>query len=70
MGRAGRDRFERNYLWPDVIDRHYKPLLSRRRTRASQNIPYTPVLQAQVDHAELLTDVARFFNLERSEVGA
>jgi len=28
MGAAGRDRFERHYAWPAVIDRHYRPLFS------------------------------------------
>jgi glycosyltransferase involved in cell wall biosynthesis len=32
MGLAGRQRFEEEYRWETVIDRHYRPLLARRRT--------------------------------------
>jgi glycosyltransferase involved in cell wall biosynthesis len=31
FGMAGRRRFEEHYSWPVVIDRHYRPLLQRRR---------------------------------------
>jgi glycosyltransferase involved in cell wall biosynthesis len=27
MGLAGRRRFEKDFMWPDVIDRHWRPLL-------------------------------------------
>ena len=31
LGEAGRQRFEEHYAWPVIIDRHYRPLLERRR---------------------------------------
>lgn len=33
LGRAGRRCFEREYAWEGIIERHYRPILSRRRTR-------------------------------------
>ncbi|MEX2121002.1 MAG: glycosyltransferase [Pirellulales bacterium] len=30
MGLAGRKKFENEFLWPDVIERQYRPLLTRR----------------------------------------
>jgi glycosyltransferase involved in cell wall biosynthesis len=35
LGRAGRQRFEAHYAWPVIIERHYKPLLARRRAEAT-----------------------------------
>ena len=29
MGRAGRRRFESEFTWPHIIDRHYRPLLAK-----------------------------------------
>lgn len=31
LGRAGRQRFEEQYAWPVIIERHYRPLLAPRR---------------------------------------
>ena len=36
MGLAGRARFERDFFWETVIDRHYKPLLAARRLAGAQ----------------------------------
>jgi glycosyltransferase involved in cell wall biosynthesis len=36
MGAAGRQRFEVEFTWEKVIERHYRPLLTRRRVRQSQ----------------------------------
>jgi glycosyltransferase involved in cell wall biosynthesis len=33
LGAAGRKRFEEHYAWPVIIDKHYRPLLCRRRQR-------------------------------------
>jgi glycosyltransferase involved in cell wall biosynthesis len=33
LGRAGRRRFEEHYAWPVIIEKHYRPLLRRRRQR-------------------------------------
>jgi glycosyltransferase involved in cell wall biosynthesis len=30
LGQAGRKRFEEDYSWPVIIERHYRPLLARR----------------------------------------
>lgn len=32
MGRAGRQRFEEEFTWETVIERHWRPLLARRPT--------------------------------------
>jgi glycosyltransferase involved in cell wall biosynthesis len=32
MAEAGRRRFDEHYAWPIIIDRHYQPLLTRRRS--------------------------------------
>jgi glycosyltransferase involved in cell wall biosynthesis len=29
MGQAGRSRFEQDFMWPDVIDRYWRPLLGK-----------------------------------------
>jgi glycosyltransferase involved in cell wall biosynthesis len=34
MGLAGRKRFEEDFTWPVIIDRHYRPLLNRKRSAA------------------------------------
>ncbi len=31
LGLAGRRRFEEHYAWPVIIEKHYRPLLCRRR---------------------------------------
>ncbi len=31
LGLAGRRRFEEHYAWPVIIERHYRPLLRRRK---------------------------------------
>lgn len=33
LGLAGRARFEEHYAWPVIIEKHYRPLFSRRRKR-------------------------------------
>jgi glycosyltransferase involved in cell wall biosynthesis len=33
LGLAGRRRFEEHYAWPVIIEKHYRPLLCRRRGR-------------------------------------
>jgi glycosyltransferase involved in cell wall biosynthesis/predicted O-methyltransferase YrrM len=35
MGRAGRERFENDYSWDVIVERHYRPLLKRRDRAAS-----------------------------------
>ena len=36
MGAAGRRRFEEEFTWDVIIDRHYRPLLKRPDTSAQQ----------------------------------
>ena len=36
LGLAGRRRFEEHYAWPVIIERHYRPLLARRRDNVRQ----------------------------------
>jgi hypothetical protein len=33
MGLAGRKRFEKDFMWPDVIKRYWRPLLPTRLER-------------------------------------
>jgi glycosyltransferase involved in cell wall biosynthesis len=35
LGQAGRRRFEEHYSWDVIIERHYRPLLCRKRSRAA-----------------------------------
>jgi len=37
MGLAGRQRFEEEFMWENVIERHYRPLLAPRRVGSSGN---------------------------------
>jgi glycosyltransferase involved in cell wall biosynthesis len=43
LGLAGRKRFEEHYAWPVIIDRHYMPLLARRRMAAGPSTAVTPM---------------------------
>jgi glycosyltransferase involved in cell wall biosynthesis len=36
LGLAGRRRFEEHYAWPAIIERHYRPILTRRTSTAAQ----------------------------------
>jgi hypothetical protein len=100
MGLAGRKRFEQEYAWDVIVERHYRPLLRPRdrggrggaadlrsaesagvETRAEQKMSFplvpqpgpsrngfTPVFPQPADHARLVDDVARTFDLGRSDV--
>jgi predicted O-methyltransferase YrrM len=44
MGQAGRRWFEEHYAWPVIVDRHYRPILTRRdRGRASSTRAEAPI---------------------------
>lgn len=70
LGRAGRRRFEEQYAWDVIIERHYRPLLTKRAPAPAPGVPYTPFIPDRVDHEALLQDAARLFGLGRSEVAA
>jgi hypothetical protein len=50
LGLAGRCRFEEHYAWPVIIERHYKPLLCRRRTAAESSPVTSPAPAAAPSH--------------------
>jgi glycosyltransferase involved in cell wall biosynthesis len=68
MGLAGRRRFEEHYAWPVIIDRHYKPLLSRREQETVRTGVYRPVILDRVNHEKLAAEISEFFQCERTEV--
>lgn len=82
LGAAGRRRFEEHYTWDVIIERHYRPLLSRRRSEPAVEATcqptagagragaagYSPFIPARTDMDCLLEQVARFFSLERSAI--
>src|SRR5262249_30355865 len=74
MGRAGRVRFEEHYAWPVIVERHYRPLLSRRSSDPAGAVrlarPYAPHIPERVDRGRLLTDAAGFFRMPHGEVEA
>jgi glycosyltransferase involved in cell wall biosynthesis len=57
LGLAGRKRFEEHYAWPVIIDRHYRPLLSRRRGdpagHRARTVPPVPSGERTPDEATL-----------------
>jgi glycosyltransferase involved in cell wall biosynthesis len=81
MGSAGRRRFDEHYSWQVIIDRHYRPLLtkgprplhsgagipaiSRESVPSNGQSPYVPFIPAWVDLGKLTDEVSEFFGLER-----
>jgi glycosyltransferase involved in cell wall biosynthesis len=57
LGLAGRQRFEEHYAWPVIIERHYKPLLARRRTEvgARPAAALTPAAATSLAEAPAVT---------------
>ncbi|MBI3464555.1 MAG: glycosyltransferase family 4 protein, partial [Planctomycetes bacterium] len=68
LGLAGRRRFEQHYAWPVIIDRHYRPLLTRRTRERPVPRTYRPFIAERVDQETLVSDVAEFFALDRHEI--
>jgi glycosyltransferase involved in cell wall biosynthesis/predicted O-methyltransferase YrrM len=72
MGEAGRRRFEEHYAWDVIVERHYKPILTRRdrsRDRAAPAVVFSPHFPEAADRDRLLGDAARLFDLPPAEVG-
>ena len=70
MGLAGRRRFEEHYAWNVIIEKHYKPLLTRRDRSPAPRTPYAPFIPDRVDHAALVEAAAAFFGLDLAETEA
>lgn len=65
LGAAGRVEFEKRFLWPDIVERSYLPLLAL-TPRPSQE--YTPQLNETQDHDELLEEAQEFFGLSAEAI--
>jgi glycosyltransferase involved in cell wall biosynthesis len=66
MGDAGRQRFEREFTWETILERHYRRLL--RPVAPDLEIvtapqPYQPSFIERVDHPRLIREAAEFFQL-------
>ena len=71
MGQAGRKRFEANYDWNVIIERHYRPLLVKRKGRkAAPRLTYAPQYPNWSDPGRLMDLAAEFFELEFLDVEA
>jgi glycosyltransferase involved in cell wall biosynthesis len=68
MGLAGRQRFEQDFTWDVIIDRHYRRLLAPVEIPASPPETYSPRFIESVNHPQLIRDAAEFFGLEPSQV--
>lgn len=76
MGQAGRERFEAEFTWETVIERHYRRLLRSDADTAAPVPPpppiesdhYKPVFLERVDHGRLVGEAAEFFRLPRGNV--
>lgn len=68
LGAAGRKRFEEQYAWAGIVERHYKPLLGPTRRPGPPVGSFAPVIPARVDQGRLAADVAEFFELPPAEI--
>jgi len=65
MGQAGRQRFEREFSWDVILDRHYRHLLGESRPQLpTEGKPqFQPEIRSIVDRRALLAGVTELWNL-------
>ena len=78
MGKEGRRRFEEDYAWPVIIERHYRPLLvpietagiaSDKENGERVSASYSPHFPGKMDHDRLRKDTAGSLGISLDSAG-
>lgn len=70
MGKAGRKRFEENYTWDIIIDRHYSSLLTGKGECANSCVTDSAKfdVRSRSDRDQLPAEVSSFLGIPRPEI--